>query len=1168
MADKLTPQQAQAVRDRGGKLLVSAAAGSGKTKVLVDRLLSFLTDENNPADLNDFLIITYTKAAASELRGKIAEKLSQRIAEMPDNVHLQKQMQRLFLTKISTVHGFCADVLKEYAYKLDIAPDFRVADENESIELRTAVLEELLERAYREEKDGSDFRAFVDTQGLGRDDRLVPEIIGKVYDSAMCHLNPEGWMDECLGFVELDNVEDAAETVWGETLIQDLFGYLDKQIAALEYCRCEAEACAGFEKAAANIADTVYQLKTLRNAETWDEIVIHREIDYGRLSFPRKNPDPELSEKIKAVRGACKKGMEKKLHSFANKSDQVLEDLRQSAAATRGLISLVRCFGKEYSAVKRSRRVLDFSDLEHRMLDLLLGKSRTGITATAGEIGNRFREIMVDEYQDSNEVQDAIFEALTRKRQNCFMVGDVKQSIYQFRLADPRIFLEKYKTYVPAEDAVPGQGRKVLLSHNFRSGPEIIEAVNDVFTTCMRPHVGGLMYTDAEALREGVPHDFLSDSGVELYALEVDEDAYAEEASFVADKIDRMLKDGTLIRGKNGMVPVKAEDIVILLRSPGSVGGESKKALESRGIRCATGGGTDLPPTEEIATLRSFLQVILNPRQDIPLVSVLISPIFGFTADELALLRGRQKKGPIYEALLNFDNPKAVSFRSILDSLRREAGIRSLSKLVEECIGLTRLDSIFASMTDGEVKKNNLHRFLKLVSDFEAGMPRDLVQFLDYLDALEGKGIVDTSGSSGGAVTIMSIHKSKGLEFPVVFLCGLSREFNRESLRAPVLCDQKLGIGLSVVDSDRRIRYPSLSKRAISMKMAAESVSEEMRVLYVALTRARDRLIMTYASGSLENELKDIALRMDIDGGELLCTEASCPGDWVMTTAMGRSDSGALFAIGGKPAQTRVPAIPWKVAVATAPEKGEISAISESGHDKVSSDVIRYLKDSLTFRYGHSEASKTPSKVTATGLKGRLKDREAAENTRHSRQVMNHRVPSFRGGVDQGTVYGNIVHKVMQYIRFDRCSTKRDIQEQISEMREKGILSADESESIRVDQIVRFFESDFGKMLCDGVPCLREYKFSILDDASKYGDGLEGERVLLQGVVDCAIMEDDGITVIDFKTDAVTDETAEERAKDYRHQVIAYSDALGRIFEKPIKARFLYFFRIGKYVKI
>jgi len=1167
MADKLTPQQALAVRDRGGKLLVSAAAGSGKTKVLVDRLMGYLTDEKDPADLDQFLIITYTKAAASELRGKIAQKLSERIAQEPENVHLQKQMQRLFLTKISTVHGFCSDILKEYAYRLDVAPDFRVADENESIELRTQVMEELLDRSYHEAEEGSDFRAFIDTQGLGRDDRLVPELVEKVYNSSMCHLDPEGWLSSCVRNSETEGITDASATVWGKFLIDDLFSYLDRQIFAMERCMQEAEAVIGYEKAVANLSETVRQLKELRSSETWDDIVRNSSLDYGRLTFPRKDSDPFVSARIKAVRTACKKGLEKKLSSFSDLSEQVLQDLRQCAAPARGLVQLVREFGKEYASSKRSRRVLDFADLEHKTLDLLLGRSRSGITTAAVEIGSRFREIMVDEYQDSNGVQDAIFEVLTRKRQNCFMVGDVKQSIYQFRLADPGIFLEKYNSFVRAEDAAPGEGRKVLLSHNFRSGPEVIEAVNDVFTTCMRPQVGGLWYTDAEALREGVPHAPLPDAGTELHAILVGQDTYSEEAAFVAEKIDRMLRDGTLVRKDGGMSPVRPDDIVILLRSPGSVGIHYKRALEAKGIRCNTGGGTGLLQTEEIATLRSLLQVIVNPRQDIPLVSVLISPVFGFSADELASLRSCHKKGAVYDALLSWDAPKAIRFRETLEMLRREAGIRSLTKLLEGCIRLTKLDSIFSAMPDGEVKKNNIQIFFKLASDFEAGMPRDLLQFLDHLDALDSRGIQDTAVSSGGAVTIMSIHKSKGLEFPVVFLSGLAREFNRDSLRSPILCDQDLGIGLSVTDGKNRIRYPSLSKRAIALKITRESVSEEMRILYVALTRARDRLIMTYAPRNLESSLEEIACRMDIDGGELLCLEASCPGDWVMTTAMGRTEAGALFAFGSKPQDTRVSQIPWKITVGEAPEAVASGTVIRQDVSEVPPAAEKQLREVLGFRYRHVPATGTPSKQTATGLKGRLKDKEAAEGTRQNRTLITRRIPSFRGGEQSATAYGNVVHKVMQYVQFDLCSSAEGVREEIGRLVSKGLISQEEADRVRQDQIVSFFKTDLGMRLVSGAKCIREYKFSILDPASNYAEGLEGEQVLLQGVVDCAIMDPEGITVIDFKTDRVTEETVSDAVERYRPQIMAYSDALGRIFEMDIRDRYLYFFSIGKYVR-
>ena len=1169
MADKLTPQQAQAVHDRGGVLLVSAAAGSGKTKVLVDRLLAYLTDEKDPANLDEFLIITYTKAAASELRGKIAAKLTERIAQEPENRHLQKQMQRLFLTKISTVHGFCSDLLREYAYRLDVAADFRVADENECAELRQSVLKDLLDRAYEGVNGEGDFRAFVDTQGLGRDDRLVPEIIQRVYDSARCHLDPEEWLNACLAFADVSGVEDAADTLWGKYLMEDLRNYLDSQIHVLEQCVQRAEQYPEMEKAAINLRDTLYQLKALHASKTWDDVVRQSAIDYGRLTFPtKKNPDPDLTERIKAARSACKKGLEKKLHHFTDGSQQVLADLAQSSAGARGLVALVKQFDQSYSAVKKSRRCLDFSDLEHKTLDLLLGKSRSGPTAVAMEIGRRYREILVDEYQDSNGVQDAIFMALSREKQNCFLVGDVKQSIYQFRLADPGIFLEKYHGFVPAEEAAAGQGRKVLLSHNFRSGMEVIEGVNDVFRACMRPRVGGLYYTEEEALREGIPHEPLPDPGVELYAIDVREETYPEEADFVADRIGQMLREKTLIRKKGGLAPVEPEDIVILLRSPGSGGSYFQRALEMRGIRCTSGGGTDLLRTEEIATVRSLLQTILNPRLDIPLISTLASPLFGFTADDLAEFRGEQKRGSVYDALRSSGSPKASQFLKILEALRWEARMSPLTALLEKCFSLTRLDSIYGAVPGGEVKNANLQTFYQLAADFEKGSLRDLSQFLAHLDALEDRGLLTSAASGGGAVSIMSIHKSKGLEFPVVFLCNLSRRFNQEDLRAQILCDKELGMGLSVADPDTRIRYPSVSKRAIAVKMAAQSISEEMRVLYVAMTRARDRLIMTYASGTLEADLKEIALRMDFDGGELLCRDAACMGDWILLAAMGRTEAGALHNLGGRPAKTLAGTYPWRIRVIEETESAAGVTTEAGSKETLPEGILEQLKEARSFCYPHTAATQAPSKQTATGRKGRVKDAEAAENTKEQLPtVRSWRRPSFLSRQAEGRTVGNAIHSAMQYLCYEKCVNLEAVQEEIGRLVDKGFLTEEQGKLVDCRQIARFFTTELGTRLRTGTPYLREFKFSILDRGEHYGDGLEGEQVLLQGVVDCALLEEDGITVLDFKTDSVTEETVYDRAEHYRIQLESYSEALSRIYEMPVKARYLYFFRLNKFVE-
>lgn len=1169
MAEKLTPQQAQAVQDRGGKLLVSAAAGSGKTKVLVDRLMSYLMDPTDPANLDEFLIITYTKAAASELRGKIAAKLTEHIAADPDNRHLQKQMQRLFLTKISTVHGFCSDLLREYAYRLDLAADFRVADENECVELRETVLSDLLDRAYEKAAEDADFRAFVDTQGLRRDDRQVAEIILRVFDSAQCHLEPDGWLNSCLEASDVTAMTDAGQTVWGKYLMDDLFSYLDCQIAMMKNCIHAAERADNMEKVVANLSDTLRQWEHLRKSQTWDQVVERKNITYSTLSFPRKNVDEELKERIKACRNGGKDSLKRVLKSFADESKQVFEDLEQVGAAARGLISLVRQFAVDYGSVKAARRVLDFGDLEHKTLDLLLGKHRTGPTAAADEIGRRFREIMVDEYQDSNGVQDAIFAALTRKKQNCFMVGDVKQSIYQFRLADPGIFLDKYHSYAPADVAEPGAGRKVVLSANFRSGGEVIGAVNDVFEKCMSPAVGGLYYGENERLNEGIPHMALPDQGVELNAICVREDTYSEEAEFVAEEIAAMLDGNHFVRDKVDLRPIQPEDIVILLRSPKSSGWLFQRALESRGIRCATAGGSDLLQTEEIATLRAILQTVANPRQDIPLIAALASPVFNFTADDLAVFRSKKKGGSVYEALLEDERPKARAFLDTLAVLRQEARRNPIAQLIERIFTMTRMDSIYAAMDGGKARAANLQIFYQLAADYESGSVRDLNQFLDYLQMQEAKGLTASGESTAGCVSMLSIHKSKGLEFPVVFLCGLSRSFNREDMRAPVLCDKELGLGLSVADTANRMRYPAISRRAIAIKATAESLSEEMRVLYVAMTRAKDRLIMTYATKSLQKDLMDISLRLDLAGSELITRDVSSAGEWVLLAAMQRMEAGELFALGGRPDQVRLQEPLWKIRLAEAPEiAGGNSNIADE-IETIPDGTAEHLKEALAFSYGHIPATQMASKQTATQQKGRFKDQEAAEDTREPKQIArNWRKPSFRGGSGRGKAYGNAVHTVMQYIRYEFCGSTAGVQGEVDRLVGERFLTQDQAKSLDVRKIAAFFQTDLGEKLRSGVCHVREFKFSILDDASDYGEGLEGEQVLLQGVVDCAIIEDDGMTVLDFKTDYVTEETISQVTARYQPQVKTYAKAMERIFEKRVKASYLYFFHLNRFVKI
>lgn len=1165
MAEILTPDQQLAVDYRGGNLLVSAAAGSGKTKILIDRMLGKINDTQIAANVDDFLIITFSKAAAAELRSKISAKIGEKIAEDPANRHLQKQLRRLYLAHISTVHSFCSDILREYAYMLDIPADFRVLEEQEAEMIQHKLLEQVLDEAYDTVDANPDFCVFLDTQGFGRDDAKIPEILLQVYRNAMCHKDPEKWLDACVKAYETDADTDMSQTVWGKFLIDDLHDYLRLQTEALERCRDLALNSGNLQKTADLLDSTIAQLRHLSELESWDAIVNERSIDFGRLSRPGKDADMSAYEKIRVIREYCKKGIQKKLRVFSNLSRDNLTQLSRNRAAVRGLAALIHSFDEKYERYKRSRRMMDFNDLEHKTLALLLGKNRSGRTAIAEELGRRYLEIMVDEYQDTNEIQDAIFSALSGDHGNCFFVGDVKQSIYRFRLADPDIFLQKYNAYPSAIDPHLTEGRKVLLSSNFRSGNSVIQAVNDVFRACMSPRVGGLRYGQEEQLNEGVGHIDQPETEVELHVIDVQEDTYLEEAAFTAERI-RQLLDGThTVRDGDRLRPIMPEDIVILLRSPASVGREFQLALERAGIRCDSGSREDILRTEEIQTILAILQVISNPLQDIPLVAALTSRIFCFTADDLARLRAGHRSGCVYDALLASGDEKAKEFLRILSVLRQQARVYSLTQLLECIYTQTAIQTVFSALPDGAARAANLQTFFQYVSDFESIASRDITQLLEHLTT-EDVQLKDARKTSG-SVSIMSIHASKGLEFPVVFLCTLSRSFNTEDLNDPVLCHKDLGLGVSCVNEALRVRYPSTAKRAIAAKLESELLSEEMRLLYVAMTRAKDRLIMTYASRSAERELSEISCRAGLCSPELICSEADCIGTWILFAALKRTEAGELFPDGVPLENTAVSDVPWKIQRHTV--RAALTSCQSSENGEKAPAIVDDMLASLGYAYPYSGAVTTPSKLTATQLKGRYKDEEAAQNAASSHGVKREfRLPDFVEKRASRTQYGTAMHTLMQYIDFSDCTEQDAIKRQIDGLVSQGILEADCAKQIDTNSVLRFFQSELGTRLTTAEKVLREYKFSLLIDADAYFPEAKGEKILLQGVADCFIMESDGITVIDFKTDHVTSETLQKTAALYTPQVMAYCRALTRIFNCPIKDCYLYFFRMDRAVKV
>ena len=1176
-AEQLTKDQRAAVEARGGRILVSAAAGSGKTKVLVDRLLGYILDPVEPANIDDFLIITYTKAAASELRGKISAKLSQAVAEHPGNRHLARQLQRIYLAKISTVHSFCADILREYGYLLDIPSDFKVADELQAQALREEAMEQVLEDTYEQLEPEGDIAAFVDSLGLGRNDRQVPEIVASVYDSLRCHPNPKAWEERFRGQALLDGVTDPGETLWGAYLMdsfREMLSVFDQEL------REAATLCGQFEdltkKYLPAIEDDRARLTALLEAQSWQQLHESTVATFARFKPLPKPESPEAAERVKKIRERFKDSLKKAQAIFKQDAATVLDHQEKANRAALGALDSAAAFGTAFDKRKRRARVLDFSDLEHSMLRLLLGKGLTGPTAAAREIARRFREVLVDEYQDTNGVQDLIFTTLTNERQNLFLVGDVKQSIYRFRLADPGIFLEKYQKFAPYGEETGGD-RKILLSQNFRSGNEVLQAANDVFALSMAPEVGGLYYGPQEALREGIPHTPISDA-VELHCIHLDQEGsreeaapskYQVEAEFVAQRIAQMLADGATVREKEGLRPCRVEDFAILLRAPGTAGAYYQRALESRGIPCVFGGGGDVLESSEVSILRSILQTIDNPRQDIPLAAALMSPAFGFTADRLGQIRAKNVRDNLYDALLEArEEPDVGAFLAQLEEFQLWARLDTLTVLLEKIFDATRFDRVCAAMEGGEARQGNLRLFFQTAAAFEEKGRKDLPQFLDYLEHLEVRGLAGEA-AGGAGVMIQSIHKSKGLEYPIVFLANLSAGFNLQDAREPLLIHPELGLGCAAVDRKNRLRYPTMASRAICQKMQQESVSEELRVLYVAMTRAKDRLVMTYASKYLQRELASIGSFLKPPLDVLTSRQADCLGHWVLMAALCRTEAGELKNFAELQTESSVSQLPWKIklhsgsAVMAAPPITLVRCQEADGNN------WEQAVKNLAFAYPHPEAVAAPSKLTATQLKGRYLDEEAAAHTAAARPRSGWRKPAFvPDSQPDGKARGTANHLAMQFIRYERCGTVAEVEAEVRRLEMEEFLTPQQAALVDCGKIAAFFATELGRALAESPCVLREFKFSVFEDGTLVDPALTGERIMLQGVVDCCLEESDGLTILDFKTDRVTPATVGNTASRYAPQVKAYGNALGRILKRPVKKLYLYFFQTEQLVEI
>ena len=1111
------------------------------------------------------------------------------MAEEPENEHLRRQMFRVYQADIKTVDGFCAALLREHVHLLEpvdgrsLTPDFRILDESECTLLKERALEQALEHFYQRIEQGDEGCGLLAaTFGFGRDDRALASLVPEVHGKLQSHPYPDKWLEKAAeSWRHLpDRLADSAygRTIMDDTVRRALYwaGRLERAVKDMEGCQPV------YDGYADRFLETAGQLREYEAAtrEGWDAMG-RVEPGFRKLGAVRGEENADCRTAAKAVWDKCKAAVKKLTAPYQTAENELLDDLRAIAPAMEALLALTEDFDHRFRAEKVRRNAMDFSDQEHYAVQLLSGEDGTP-TELGEQVSRRYREIMVDEYQDTNEVQNCIFRAVSRQGENIFAVGDVKQSIYRFRLAEPGIFLEKYRTYTDADKAAPGQPRRRVLSKNFRSRREILDAANFVFASIMSREMGELDYTEEQYLHFGA--EYYPDAPAretEFHYLCVEDtseqrfDRAAAEARFVARRIRRLLDEKFPVRGADGQLrPVEPEDIVVLMRSPSARLAGLTAALEREGIPCDGGESDDFFSAMEVAVVLSLLEIVDNPRQDVPLIAVLRSPLVGMSADRLAAIRAVQQEGDYYEALRLEQGEDAQAFLTLLDELRQAGREMSADKLLWYIYDRCHVMAIFGAMEDGAARQARLTALYDYVRRLVQSGRTGLFDCVSHLRQLLEKGDapVVTAAKAAGGVRIMSVHKSKGLEFPVVILADLCRAFNRQDMDRPVLVHPQLGVGAERVEVERRLRYDTISKTALALVLEREAKAEELRILYVAMTRAQEKLIMVCSRKNPEKHLRELCALTELPVPPEAVSGADCPGDWLVLALMNTYQAADFHRFtGARPPELRE--APAGLTVRLHRIDGEEEEQQEvTAADSAAVETPDVLPDeaALAFAYGHGAATVTPTKVTATQLKGRAIDEEIAEGALPRRWESVPEKPRFlqeKHGLT-GAERGTAMHLVMQFLPLDTPPEPAAVRALAETLAARRLLTPEQAAALDIPALARFLSSPLAARIRAAKQVWREYRFSLLTDAGLYDPAAAGEEMLLQGVADCVFETADGLTVVDFKTDRVTAEEAPRRAEVYRTQLDAYAGALAKILQKPVTERVLYFFACDREISL
>lgn len=1261
-----TTEQQQVIDLRNRNILVSAAAGSGKTAVLVERIVKIITDKNHPVDIDHLLIVTFTNAAAAEMRERIGNAIEKALDEQPGNEHLLRQLTLIHNAQITTIDSFCLYVVRNHFHEIDLEPNFRIGDEGELKLLREDVLGRVLEQNYEEPSEA--FSDFVEGYASGRTDAALNEMILQLYEFSRSYPWPEKWLDSFVGIYRIENREELDRAEWLAPLTENICFVLKDCEQLLKQALAITQQDDGpdmYEKAVQSDLEKYESLSKLTSfCELYGAL---SDIKYDRLASSRGfEGDPDKLELVKSLREQAKDVVKKicKQYFFCS-PEMMIEQLERTEPMLEEVVRLTKQFADEFAAAKRRKNLVDFHDVEHFALQILVDEETEKAKKTAEEFRDTFEEIMIDEYQDSNEVQETLLRSISREERgenNIFMVGDVKQSIYRFRLARPELFMKKYDSYSLEESTT----QRIDLHKNFRSREEVLTCTNDIFYKIMVRSLGNVEYDAEAALYPGAsypvsadftPEILLADSNDELLEDTELTDKKTLEAKIVAEEIKHLMKTQPVTDKAAGTLrAARYSDIVILLRSLSGWADSLVEVLNENGIPAHTVSSTGYFSTVEVQTVLSMLRLLDNPRQDIPMAAVLRSPMAGLTDEELAVLRLEDGSVPFHEAVLELaeglyeeDGQKEISdseadseadqkqgrnadektenhiettahwkllkFYKKYRQLRQLVPDTPIHELIEIILRETGYGHYVAAMPAGNRRTANLNMLLEKAAAYEKTSYKGLFHFVRYIDELQKYdvdfGEADMVGENEDVVRIMSIHKSKGLEFPIVIVSGMGKNFNKQDTRSKMVLHPELGIGLDYMDGKLRIKSPTIAKKAIAKQIDLENLGEELRVLYVALTRAKEKLILTGtlkdAPEKLEFFRQQANLSKAADRPLSYLTREGASGylDWILPAVLSYGDK-----------------YPVRIVEAAELVLDEVENQLEQNEDlterieeieAADTQLVGQLKQRFSQRYPYQTDILRKNKYSVSELKHRaMREKFEAEQEEtipaFLEEPVTPTIPLFiqreesveQETANRGALRGTAVHRVMECYDF---TSEKSVQEQMDAMEKEEKITADMRTLVKERIVADFVSSETGKRmaLAQRMGALYREKPFVMgfteEELENYGFGVgsntdsceniyektdsdqekeeqkkvchEEDLTLIQGIIDVFWIEKDGIVLLDYKTDRV--QQAKELIDRYETQLKLYADALERVFaarKLKVKEILIYSFSLEQLITL